>query len=132
MSDDNYLILAGGVGAAKFIEGLISIIIALVLLGLGTAFFASPNTNAIMSSVERKYYGVAAATQATTRNIGMTFSMSIVMLLFSLFMGSAQITPEYYPAFVQSIRIAFLACSGICVLSIIFSVARGKLTIHTE
>jgi len=58
-------------------------------------FFASPNTNAIMSSIERKYYGVGSAVQATSRDIGITLGMGVLMLLFSLHMGTAQITPEY-------------------------------------
>ena len=32
----------------------------LILLGLGFAFFSSPNTNAIMNSVAKPYYGVAS------------------------------------------------------------------------
>jgi EmrB/QacA subfamily drug resistance transporter len=115
--------------AATFNEGMISIIIALALLGLGFAFFVSPNTNAIMSSVDKKYYGIAAATQATTRQVGVTFSISIIMLLFSLFLGKAQITPEYYPVFVQSIQIAFIVFVGLGVLSIVFSIARGRVII---
>ncbi len=118
--------------AATFYEQLIYIIIALVLLGFGFAFFTSPNTNSIMSSVDRKYYGIASATQATTRNIGITFSMSIIMLLFSLYMGNAQITPEYYPSFVQSIRIAFIAFAGLCVISVVFSAARGPVMRSSE
>ena len=85
-----------------------------------------------MSSVDRKYYGIASATQSTTRQIGITFSMSIIMLLFMLYIGNAQITPGYYPAFVQSIRTAFIVFSGICVLAIVSSVARGKVIIHPE
>ncbi len=107
-------------------QGLINIIIALVLLGLGYAFFTSPNTNAIMSSVERKHYGVASAIQATTRNIGITFSMSVIILLFSLYIGNAAITPEYYASFMQSIRIAFIVFAGLCICSIIASATRAE------
>ena len=37
------------------------IITALMILGLGYAFFSSPNTNAIMSSVDKKYSGLPQA-----------------------------------------------------------------------
>ncbi len=37
------------------------IIAGLFLLGVGFAFFSSPNTNAIMSSVSRGFYGTASA-----------------------------------------------------------------------
>ena len=58
--------------------------------------------------------------------------MSIIMLLFSLYMGSAQITPEYYEPFVQSIRVAFIIFAGICVLSIILSASRGEVVLKAE
>ena len=48
------------------------IILSSAILGAGCAFFASPNTTAIMGSVEKEYYGIASATLATTRQVGMT------------------------------------------------------------
>ncbi|MGD9490975.1 MAG: MFS transporter, partial [Methanoregulaceae archaeon] len=39
--------------------GLYSIAASLVLLGVGFGLFSSPNTNAIMSSVEKRYLGIA-------------------------------------------------------------------------
>jgi len=43
------------------------IIANLILLGFGFALFLSPNTNATMRSVERRFYGVASATIGTMR-----------------------------------------------------------------
>ncbi len=106
---------------------LLLIIISLVLLGAGAAFFAPPNANAIMSSVEKRQFGVASAIESVTRSIGQTFSIGILMLLFSLHMGTAQITPQYYPAFTESIRMAILIFAGFCFCSIFVSAARGKL-----
>ncbi len=74
------------------------IVISLVLLGLGFALFSSPNTNAIMGSVERRYYGVASGVMGTMRLLGQMLSMGIVMLVFSLIIGKVEITPEHYPA----------------------------------
>ena len=79
----------------------------LILAGLAAAVFSSPNTNAVMSSVDKNYLGVAAGTQGTTRTVGMAFSMGIVMILFTLLMGGAQITPEYHPAFLASMKAGF-------------------------
>ena len=84
------------------------IIGALMLLGFGVALFSSPNINAIMSSVEDRFYGVASATQATTRQVGMTFSMGIAMLLFAVYIGRVQITPEYHELFLSSMKTAFI------------------------
>ncbi len=108
---------------------LLFLIISLILLGIGHAFVISPNTNAIMSSVERKHFGVASAVESVTRNIGTTFGMAIVMLLFSLYMGTAQITPEYYAAFVESIRMALVIFCVLGFCCIFISAARGKLVV---
>jgi predicted MFS family arabinose efflux permease len=43
----------------------------LILLGFGFALFSSPNTNAIMGSVERRFYGLASGSVGTMRLLGM-------------------------------------------------------------
>jgi EmrB/QacA subfamily drug resistance transporter len=103
------------------------IIAGLVIIGLGFAFFSSPNTNAVMSSVDRKSYGVASATLATMRQIGMTFSMGMVMLIFGIYIGHVQITPQYYPAFISSVNVAFIIFAFLCLAGIFASLARGKV-----
>jgi hypothetical protein len=42
----------------------------LAVLGVGLGLFSSPNTNAIMSSVEKRYYGVASGMSGTVRLVG--------------------------------------------------------------
>ena len=103
------------------------IIGSLLLLGLGFALFSSPNTNAIMSSVERKFYGVASGTLGTMRLIGQMFSMGIVMLLFAVYLGRVQITPEYYSLFVRSGNIAFIIFAVLCFGGIFASLIRGRV-----
>ncbi|MGB8706363.1 MAG: MFS transporter [Dehalococcoidia bacterium] len=103
------------------------IIAGLMILGLGFALFSSPNTNAVMSSVDRKCYGVASATLSTMRQIGMTFSMGMVMLIFGIYIGRVQITPEYYPAFITSVNVAFIISAVLCFGGIFASLARGKV-----
>ncbi len=110
---------------------LLFVILSQLLLGLGSAFFLSPNTNAIMSSVEKENFGIASATESVTRNVGIAFSMAILMLLFSLHMGTAQITPEYYAAFVESIKWALMISIGLCVCCIVLSSSRGKTSYHS-
>ncbi|MBU2497908.1 MAG: MFS transporter [Proteobacteria bacterium] len=102
------------------------IIVGLVILGLGIAFFSSPNTNAIMSSVERKFYGIASGSAGTMRLLGMMFSMGIATLAFSLFIGRVQITPQYHLAFIRAVRTAFIIFSCLCFTGIFASAVRGK------
>ena len=103
------------------------IAVTLVLLGFGFGLFSSPNTNAVMSSVKRKFYGVASATLATMRLIGQTFSMGITTMIFTLYMGRVQITPEYHPVFLESVTVAFTVFSVLCFIGIFASLVRGKV-----
>ncbi|MHC1630791.1 MAG: MFS transporter [Methanotrichaceae archaeon] len=102
------------------------IVICLMILGMGTGIFSSPNTNAVMGSVETKSYGVASATLGTMRMTGQMLSMGIVMLAFSLYMGKVQITPENYPLFLRSIKAAFIVFSMLSFAGIFASKARGN------
>jgi len=106
---------------------LLFIIGTLMLLGFGFALFSSPNTNAVMSSVEKKFYGVASGTLGTMRTTGMMFSMGLVMVIFAIFIGRAQITPASYPLFMKSMRVAFVISAGLCVAGIFASLSRGRV-----
>ena len=103
------------------------LVIGLVILGFGLGLFSSPNTNAVMSSVEKRFYGVSSATLATMRLIGNMLSMGIVMLMFATYIGRVQITPEYYPLFLRSMKTAFTIFAVLCFGGIFASLARGKI-----
>jgi EmrB/QacA subfamily drug resistance transporter len=99
----------------------------LILMGFGFALFSSPNTNAVMSSAPNTAYGVASATLATMRQVGMVLSMGVAMLTFTLYIGRVQITPEYYSLFQQSMKTAFIIFAILCFGGIFASLARGKV-----
>jgi hypothetical protein len=96
-------------------------------LGFGFALFSSPNMNAIMSSVEKRYYGVAAGSVATMRLLGQMLSLGTVTLVFALVIGRVQITPDLHPAFLASVRYALFVFFGLCLCGIYFSFSRGSL-----
>jgi EmrB/QacA subfamily drug resistance transporter len=106
---------------------LIIIVANLMLLGFGFALFSSPNTNAIMSSVSKKYYGIASGSLGTMRLIGMTFSMGITMFIFALHLGNLEIVPEYYPLFLRSVKTMFIIFASLCIGGTFASLVRGKL-----
>ncbi len=103
------------------------IVFSLILLGLGFALFSSPNTNAVMSSVEKKFYGVASAILGTMRLTGQTLSIGIAMLIFAIYIGRVQITPEYYQPFLISVEVAFIIFAILCLIGIFASLVRGKV-----
>jgi MFS family permease len=107
--------------------GYLLIILNLALLGLGFALFSSPNTNAIMSAVEKRFYGIASSTVALMRLIGQMFSMGIVIIIFSTLIGKVEISAENQENFLQSIKIAFILFSILSCIGIFASLARGKI-----
>jgi MFS family permease len=103
------------------------IVASLIILGFGFALFSSPNTNAVMSSVEKRFYGVASATLGTMRLTGQMLSMGIATLIVAVYLGNVQITPVYYPVFLKSMNAALLVFAAFCFLGIFASLARGKV-----
>lgn len=103
------------------------IILNLIFLGVGFSVFSSPNMNAIMTSVEKTDYGFASGVAGSMRLLGQTLSMGLAQLVFAVFLGAVRLTPEIYPQFMQSIKVALVLFSVICAAGIYPSFARGKV-----
>ncbi|MBI9034860.1 MAG: MFS transporter [Bacteroidales bacterium] len=103
------------------------IIMGLIVQGLGFALFSSPNTNAIMSSVEKRFYGVASSTTGTMRLVGQMISMGIVFLIFNFYIGKKSFQADIFPELLVSIKVLFLLFTALCTLGVFASLARGKL-----
>jgi len=104
-----------------------TIVASLCILGLGFALFSSPNTNAVMSSVSRKFYGVAAGTVGTMRLTGQMLSMGVATMVFAIYIGGLEIEPEIFPLFLISMRTALIIFAAACFAGIFASLARGKV-----
>jgi EmrB/QacA subfamily drug resistance transporter len=103
------------------------IVLLLLLLGIGFGLFSSPNSNAIMSSVEKRHLGVASGVVGTMRMVGQMMSMGIAMMLISLYIGKQSINPVTYPGLISAMRAGFVIFSILSVLGIFASLARhGK------
>ncbi|MEW5875737.1 MAG: MFS transporter [Candidatus Zixiibacteriota bacterium] len=98
----------------------------LMLNGIGFGLFSSPNTNAVMSAVEKKYYGVASATVGTMRLTGQMLSMGVTTLVLALFIGRAAITDANHAEFIHSVRLTLTIFAVLCLAGIFVSLARGK------
>lgn len=101
-----------------------TIIILLLLMGIGFGLFSSPNSNAIMSSVEKRHLGVASGVVGTMRMIGQMLSMGIAMMLISLFIGKQTINESTYPGLISGMRTGFIIFSMLSVAGIFASLAR--------
>lgn len=98
----------------------------LILLGLGFGIFSSPNTNIIMSSVEKKHYGLASATMGTMRLTGQAFSMGIAIMAISIMIGNVKMSPALSSQFIGSMRITFVICLVLCLFGVYASSARDR------
>ncbi len=138
MSDRHDPRILSSLGMAIIVAGLILlsflndntatwfIIGSLIILGTGFGLFSSPNTNSIMSAVEKKFLGVASATVGTMRLTGQMLSMGIATMVINIFIGNAKITSENHYLFIHSTRIIFVLFSILCFMGIFASLARGS------
>jgi EmrB/QacA subfamily drug resistance transporter len=102
------------------------IILLLAMMGVGFGLFSSPNSNAIMSSVEKRHLGVASGVVGTMRMVGQMMSMGIAMMLIALYLGKQTINPSTYPALIAAMRTGFIIFSILSVLGIFASLARNE------
>ena len=97
----------------------------MILFGIGLGLYSPPNTNAVMSSVEKRYYGVASATLATMRIVGQMTSFAITMMLISQFIGKVEITEAQIPGLIITRKIAFIIFATLSLFGIFASLRRG-------
>jgi EmrB/QacA subfamily drug resistance transporter len=102
------------------------LVLLLIMMGIGFGLFSSPNSNAIMSSVEKRHLGVASGVVGTMRMIGQMMSMGIAMMLISLYIGKQTINPATYPGLISGMRTGFLIFSILSVFGIFASLARNE------
>jgi EmrB/QacA subfamily drug resistance transporter len=107
--------------------GTVLIVADLILLGFGFAFFSSPNTNAVMSSLDKRYLGVGSGILGTMRLLGQNLSMGIVMMLMALHLGTRPIGLETRGEFMAALHVVFLVFAGLGVLGVLASLARGRI-----
>lgn len=100
----------------------------LMILGFAFALFASPNTSAVMGSVDKKNLGIASGILSTMRLTGQMLSMGIVMVVFALFQVNTTdpTNPSDYSELVKGTRIIFLLFSLFCFAGIFVSLSRGS------
>jgi MFS family permease len=115
------LALLNGVSSTNYL------VAALVVTGLGFGLFSSPNTNAIMSAVEKRYYGSASGSIATMRVLGQMSSMILVTLVFALIIGQVEIQPSNYASLQEAIHLCFMIAASLCLPGFVFSLVRGRM-----
>ncbi|MGC9516770.1 MAG: MFS transporter [Methanomicrobiales archaeon] len=98
------LFIFAGLNESSPIEFLF---LGLIMVGIGSALFASPTTNITMSSVNKKYYGMASATVSNMVFTGQLLSMGVVIMVFSIQMGTAAINEANNLCFLNCMKTIF-------------------------
>jgi drug resistance transporter, EmrB/QacA subfamily len=121
------------------------IVSAMVVCGIGFGMFQTPNNSAIMGSVPPQNRGTASGTLATMRNTGMVMGVAVSGALFSCFqskgitvfarLGQTGVS-LHNNAFTYALHLTFLIASCVALVSMAFSMFKGKekslLRIKTE
>ncbi len=124
------LLYGAGFGLLLFINAATSqayIILALLLLGMGFGLFSTPNNNAAMGSVPADRLSIGSALLNLARTMGNMFSMTLVVMLVNLVMGSAEITPEQYPDLLRVIKVSFALAFAYTLVAAHASYSRGNV-----
>jgi MFS family permease len=106
--------------------GLYTPVAGLILVGVGLGFFNSPTTNKFMGSIEGRDYGMAGATLSTMIYVGQTLSLSLMLYIFSVFIGNVQITVSNFSLFMLSLKTSFTIFAIISGMGILVTLFIGK------
>ena len=111
------------------------IVLRLTFLGIGFGLFSSPNTRAVMSSVDGSKLGVASGTlstmRATGQGIGLALATAVIataippQLMLQLFTGLTVQSSIAGGDFITGMSKVFLIASGISAVGTVASLVRG-------
>ena len=111
------------------------VVLRLMVLGLGTGMFYSPNNSSIMGSVSEHNYGRAAGVLATMRNLGMVMGVSLASTIFtfseSRYVAGVQtqlIENSLFAktAFTKAFHSVYIVTGIVCLTAAFFSYLRGE------
>jgi MFS family permease len=114
----------------------LEVISRLVLVGMGFGLFSSPNTSAVMGSVQQEKLGVAAGTLGTMRFMGQSIGLALIgavmaatlpsQALLAVFTGLTSQGGLEVSEFVLGMRSFFLLTAAIGMIGTITSTTRGR------
>lgn len=102
------------------------IIVTMIIVGFGFALFSSPNTNAVMSCVNKEDYSVANSILATMRTVGHSSSMAIVTIVVGLNLGDMGLAEAPPAMLVSTMHKCFYIFIVLCVAGVFMSLKRRK------
>jgi EmrB/QacA subfamily drug resistance transporter len=109
----------------------LEVVRSLILVGVGTAIFQSPNSNSIMASVPSSRLATAAGMIATIRNLGMAFGAAFSSTLFAFWQREYSSFPPD-AAFVHAFQNVFKVTGWLAAAGIFVALARGRILYDSE
>ena len=116
-------------------SGYISIMIPLMILGVGWSIFQAPNLSAIFSAVEPRHVGAVSGISLTSANIANAMGVVIGSVLFLRWLNyygldQAGVPPytqwgENPAVFIRAFQNSWLIIAGLTVIAILASSMRG-------
>ena len=102
-------------------------VVDLLFIGLGLALFSAPNSSAVMGTVERNLYSLAASVLATMRLMGQAFSMAIVSLILSFHTAGSTVDAINPAGLTTGLQQSMLIFGVLCGFGIFASLSRGRM-----
>lgn len=97
--------------------------LTICITGLGIGLFTSPNNNSMMGAAPPNRQGIASATLATARNIGMVLGVALPSAVLATVMSHSQGNTT---ALFVGIKVSFWVATAIALLGALTSAVRGK------
>jgi len=105
--------------------------VLIILLGMGSSIFQSPNNSSVMGAVPRDKLGTAGSINAFFRNFGMVSGTTISVIIFTLVtnLGIDSISKTAFDVaiFLRGFRVVLLSAASFCAIAVIISLKRNRL-----
>jgi len=130
------LVGLAGLALIRFDTPYTWIALAMLVNGMGSGLFQSPNTSAVMAAVPPERRGITSSVRSLLGNLGAVISMSIAMpvligtvsmdqIMEMFVVGGTNMPVGIQEAVTGGIAFAFVVSTGLTVLAVIASAMRG-------
>lgn len=104
----------------------------LMLFGLGSGIFQSPNNSAVMGNVPHHRLGIGSSVLATVRNVGMVVGIAVASSVFASRSAAALPALGAIPSFMAGIRAAFIVSAIIALAGALTSLVRKDVLAQAD
>ncbi|NNG67071.1 MFS transporter [Caldanaerobacter subterraneus] len=105
----------------------------LAIFGIGNAIFQTPNNSAVMGSAPKNRLGIASASLATMRNVGMVIGIAVAGAIFTNRLKAYQaFNLPYNISFMRAIKEAYIVAGIFSVICAFTSLVRDNIKIQRK